>query len=138
MFLGKHDYLQGFSIADLHKELKWDEMCLMSIPGKVIDQMIRWSHSKGKWGGFLQADDGVKLDHNHHVTHIVNKPIDPDHLYTILLPRDLKENTNPSINNQPLFDYIQTLPKKQRPKHECTLLITFFIGDWSSLLIYSF
>jgi 2',3'-cyclic-nucleotide 2'-phosphodiesterase (5'-nucleotidase family) len=128
-FKGKQDYLNGFSISDLHRELKWDEVCRMTIPGKVIDQMIHWSHSQGKWGGFLQADDGVQVDKDNHVTHIANKPIVPDYPYKTLLPRDLKNGTDPRTNNRPLQEYIQTLPKKQRPKHESPSLLETIVAS---------
>jgi len=70
--------------------------------------------------GFLQFDDGIKLDAEGNVTKINNKPFEADKIYKTLWPISMRNNTEPKATNDPLLRYLNATIKKKKPHHECT------------------
>ena len=78
-----------FSLESLKSEIhpKMD-ICVVQIPGSIIKEAIKDSHSHGHHPYFLQFDDGVVLDGAGIVTHINGAVLNPNQLYSVGYPTD--------------------------------------------------
>lgn len=69
--------------------------------------------------GFLQFDDGIKLDAEGNIAKINKKPFEADKMYKTLWPLSMRNNTEPKATNDALLRYLNATIKKKQPHHEC-------------------
>jgi 2',3'-cyclic-nucleotide 2'-phosphodiesterase (5'-nucleotidase family) len=138
VFKGKKAFPNGVTMVDLHHEIRWDELCPIDLPGHVIADAIKFSRSKGDFFGFLQFDDGIKLDAEGNVVKINNKPFEADKVYKTLWPLSMRDNTEPKATNDALLRYLNATIKKKKPHHEYPTVVECIIAaliteDWNEI-----
>lgn len=77
-----------FSLESLKSEIhpKMD-ICIVQMPGSILKEAIKDSHSRGHHPYFMQFCDAITFDTNtKEVTHINNKPLKNDQLYSVGYP----------------------------------------------------
>ena len=102
-----------FSLESLKSEIhpKMD-MSVLQIPGNVICESVRDSHTRGHHPYFMHYDDGVTVDpETHLVTHIQGEPLDPKRIYNVGYPTDeLRAENGPVC----IRDYFNANPPNPR------------------------
>lgn len=87
------DYVARFTYGDLRTEVPFDnEVVVARLPGGVLRDAVAVSraHAPAESGGFLQVDDGMRVDEpSHRVTHVAGALIDPDRDYRVAIVREL-------------------------------------------------
>ena len=101
-----------FSLEALKSEVhpKMD-IVVVEMPGRVIFESVKSSHSKGHHPYYLHYDDGVSVNENHEVTHINGEALDLDKLYNVAYPPgEIKAENGPKV----LREYFETNPPNPR------------------------
>jgi 2',3'-cyclic-nucleotide 2'-phosphodiesterase (5'-nucleotidase family) len=101
---------EWFTWSDLKAEIPFTlEMCAMEIPGRVLEETIKYSRRLTKEdppvssGGYLQMCDQIDYDDDaQKILKIQGKPFDPDRLYMTALPSNVFEGID---NHVPLLEW---------------------------------
>jgi hypothetical protein len=104
------DYHDRFTYGDLEAEVPFDnEVVVISIPGRVLRDAIVASRALApqEHGGFLQVDDGIRVDASGEVTQVAHAPFDPDRIYRVATIRDLCLGLD---HIEPLVAYARAVP----------------------------
>jgi 2',3'-cyclic-nucleotide 2'-phosphodiesterase (5'-nucleotidase family) len=90
---GSREYTSRFTYGDLRTEVPFDnEVVVARLPGSVLRDAVAASraHAPVESGGFLQVDDGMRVDEaSHRVTHVAGAPLDPARDYRVAIVREL-------------------------------------------------
>ena len=105
-----------FSLESLKSEIHPKmNIGVVKIPGHILCETIRDSHSRGSHPYFMQYDAGVIVDpHTHMVTHIGGAPLDSAKMYNVGYPIDeLKAENGPAC----WLEYQLQNPPNERHLH---------------------
>ena len=135
-----------FTFGDLKTEVPFDsEVVICQIPGHVLAAAVKWSRKGWKSvdsGGFLQVDNGVKVDivedgsdPGHHIVEMNHQPFNPDQQYRVVL---LYSTLNGMDNIVPIKDYAAAnrafLPPEDAGLPLKIVLANYFYAEiWTSL-----
>ncbi len=89
---GNRRYEGAFTFGDLETELPFaNEVVTVTMPGAAVRDAIEGSraHAPSPAPGFLQVDDGVRVDAAGRVTHLANAPFDAARAYRVATVRVL-------------------------------------------------
>eukprot|EP01120_Amphizonella_sp_Union-15-10_P014434 TRINITY_DN6996_c0_g1_i2.p1 TRINITY_DN6996_c0_g1~~TRINITY_DN6996_c0_g1_i2.p1 ORF type:complete len:554 (+),score=112.41 TRINITY_DN6996_c0_g1_i2:79-1740(+) len=107
------DYPEGkITLSDVRRELPFgSEMMILKMTGEDVRKILKFSREKEfqtENPGYLQADEGVKVDANHNVTHIRGAPIDLKKLYNVAY---LQVSIGGMNNNTELIAWVKNHPE---------------------------
>ncbi len=108
-------YLGRFTYGDLKAEVPFDnEAVVVNLPGAVLAEAVLSSraHAPQESGGFLQVDDGMKVDAQNQLVEIAGAPLDATRLYRVALVRNLLTGMD---HVEPLVRYAQEHPEVVPP-----------------------
>lgn len=91
---GGRTYQRRLTFGDVRGELPFDnEVVVARLPGRVLRDAIASSRAKApaEYPGFLQVDDGMRVDAARQLTHVAGEPFDPERTYRIALVREFFE-----------------------------------------------
>lgn len=109
------EYRERFTYGDLEAEVPFDnEVVVATLPGRVLRAAIVASraHAPAEFGGFLQVDDGIRVDAAGEVTHVAGAPLDPARSYRVAMVRDLCFGLD---HLEPLVEYVRAVPSSVPP-----------------------
>eukprot|EP01121_Diplochlamys_sp_Union-15-3_P015215 TRINITY_DN497_c0_g3_i1.p1 TRINITY_DN497_c0_g3~~TRINITY_DN497_c0_g3_i1.p1 ORF type:complete len:561 (+),score=126.23 TRINITY_DN497_c0_g3_i1:45-1727(+) len=108
---GNSDYPHGaVTLADVRKELPFssEEMIPVTMVGKVLNEVLKFSRIPEGRAGFLQVDDRLKVDPStQSITHINHTPFNPEKEYNVAF---LYVSLTGMNNNEPLKEWTKTHP----------------------------
>jgi len=104
---GNKKYPEGrLTFSDIRIEFPFNTgLTVLKIPGKILSEVVRFSRQKEgteEEPGYLQADEGLVVDKDKHVTHVKREPIDPEKIYQLGIPSVIVEGMN---NIEPLVQW---------------------------------
>lgn len=111
---GNRDYLGHFTYGALKTEVPFDnEMVVVRMPGAVISAAVRASRAKApavESGGFLQLDDGMRVDPaTGEVLTVGGEPLDPLREYRVATVRNFFLGLD---DNDVLIHFAQEMPER--------------------------
>jgi 2',3'-cyclic-nucleotide 2'-phosphodiesterase (5'-nucleotidase family) len=101
-----------FSLEALKSEVhpKMD-IVIVQMPGRVIFESVKTSHSRGHHPYYLHYDDGVTVNASHEVTRVNGVPLDLDKLYNVAYPPgEIRAENGPKA----LREYFEANPPNPR------------------------
>lgn len=102
---GGRSYEGRFTYADLQGEVPFEnEMVVVAMPGRVLDEAVAFSRSRGESGGFLQVDDAVAIEGGR-LRSIRGVPFDPERPYKVAVVRNLLDGMD---HIEPLVAWART------------------------------
>eukprot|EP01127_Copromyxa_protea_P019092 TRINITY_DN6119_c0_g1_i1.p1 TRINITY_DN6119_c0_g1~~TRINITY_DN6119_c0_g1_i1.p1 ORF type:complete len:529 (+),score=95.39 TRINITY_DN6119_c0_g1_i1:228-1814(+) len=138
----KREFAKGVTVEDILKDFKFGQLTNATVPGSVLVEMVRESHSRGEGKHFLQADSGIVIDSSHSVTTVRGKPVKVDKLYHIVVPVEIcvEKEDNHKVVNQTLLKYFSENPDKllfdpeHQPPNICDSVVAALITPcWSKI-----
>lgn len=136
---GAREHRGALTYGALEAEVPFDnEVVVARLPGRVLAEAVALSrrHAPRESGGFLQVDDGMRVDPDGHVlTHVGGAPLDPDRDYRIALVRDFFRGLD---GVEPLVRFGTQHPERVPPADSgrglrMLLVHSFAVGLWRKL-----
>ena len=94
--------------SEVHPKMN---IAVVKMPGQVIFDSVKSSHSKGHHPYYLHYDDRVTVNEDHEVTHINGEALDPKKLYNVAYPPgEIKAENGPKS----LREYFEKNPPNSR------------------------
>jgi hypothetical protein len=143
---GNADYEVGsfFSLEMLEAEIKTDEVvAVVPMPGWLLAQGIRATHSGEPISGWMQYDEGIVEDYTQYppvVTHVAHEPIEMDRVYRVATKiSDLRNGQCPYWTEY-YSKHTEVLPPKGAYVNVHAELMTYFARNlwrkiWDSISI---
>lgn len=116
-----------FSMESLKNEVQEKyQVCVVELPGSVIAEGIPASHGEPN-AGYLQYDDGVKIDKEGNITEIGGEPFDADKMYRAVMSLwDVKDGSS-----KPIMKYFKENQDKIPCEDSTWPVYSTLIGYWA-------
>lgn len=131
---GAREYQGRLTFGDVRSEVPFEnEIVVARLPGTVLRDAIASSraHAPAEFPGYLQVDDGIRVDDANRLTHVAGEAFDPTRTYRIAVVRALFEGMD---HIEPLMSFAREHPEAVPAKTTGREVKVALVGSFASML----